>query len=106
MVCTLINHLVSNYIYHTTLEFTGLLLGPSKRLQPRSLELIAPVPLRRIGRVGHAQSYPESQTGLLNHSAEIPVRAVFVRGLMVAILIVVLKLLFAPFVGMANEFHA
>src|SRR5262245_23900727 len=83
-----------------------LLLGSSERLQPRPLELIAPVPLRGFVRVGHAQSYPESQPRLLNHSAEIPVRAVFVRGLMVAILIVVLKLLFTPFVGMADEFHA
>src|SRR5262245_51817233 len=86
--------------------FSCLLLSPSERLQPRPFELIAPVPLRRFGGVGHAQTYPEGQPRLLNHSAEIPVRAVFVRGLMVAVLIVVLKLLFAPFIGMADELRA
>src|SRR5262245_22885986 len=76
------------------------LLQPSQRFQPRPLELITFVPLGCFVRIGDAQPDPKCQACLLRKSCEIPVRAVFIGGLMVAMLVVIGELFIAPTVCM------
>jgi hypothetical protein len=55
------------------------------KILARLLEFVALIPLGVLRSIGHLEANPESNSSLLHHSPEIPIRAEFIRRLMVAV---------------------
>src|SRR5439155_27032439 len=65
-------------------------------------ELVVWIELRQRRQIRNALADLQRKIRFLNHSREVPIVAIFIRGLVIVSLVVFLKLLLAPFFRMAD----